>query len=59
VKDGTTPAIAHDGWHRGAVVLVITQRSTQYERVTCHVRTLPGGNTRVHHVSIHIYCREE
>ena len=30
--------IAHDGRHLGALALVITQRPTHYERVTCVAR---------------------
>ena len=30
---GTSPAVAHDGWRFGALVLVITQRPTHYEGV--------------------------
>jgi hypothetical protein len=30
---GTSPTVAHDGWHLGALVLVITERPTHYERV--------------------------
>jgi len=38
---GTSPAVAYDGWHFGALVLVTTSRATHYERVTCVARQVP------------------
>jgi hypothetical protein len=52
---GTSPAVTHDGWHLGALVLVIMQRATRYESVTVrcsrqsvtHMPDMKRGRVRV------------
>ena len=37
-RSGTSSAVSHKGWDLGALVLVIIQRLTHYERVTSVAR---------------------